>query len=213
MCVLSFGIKNCFFYIKFYYLYPISINKRNNYDVFIFSKICWIFNHRCKPRTNKKVEIAGEGGEFVIINRHKYYRHDLMAAFGGTLNPGASPWPKININPAPRVMWVCHDHFCLIPLQCPSYGYQSSKCGSFTCMFLRWCSSIFAGCFEFVTGNTFGMTALTSYGAFWLSYSAILVDSFGVAAAYEASEETASQLPNAIDFSYLLGVSLHLCCG
>lgn len=30
----------------------------------------------------KKVEIAGEGGEFVIINRHKYYRHDLMAAFG-----------------------------------------------------------------------------------------------------------------------------------
>ena len=24
-----------------------------------------------------------------------------MAAFGGTLNPGASPWPKININPAP----------------------------------------------------------------------------------------------------------------
>ena len=100
-------------------------------------------------------------------------------------------------------MWVCHDHFCLIPLQCPSYGYQSSKCGSFTCMFLRWCSSIFAGCFEFVTGNTFGMTALTSYGAFWLSYSAILVDSFGVAAAYEASEETASQLPNAIGFFLL----------
>ena len=100
-------------------------------------------------------------------------------------------------------MWVCHDHFCLIPLQCPSYGYQSSKCGSFTCMFLRWCSSIFAGCFEFVTGNTFGMTALTSYGAFWLSYSAILVDSFGIAAAYEASEETASQLPNAIGFFLL----------
>ena len=70
-------------------------------------------------------------------------------------------------------------------------------------MFLRWCSSIFAGCFEFVTGNTFGMTALTSYGAFWLSYSAILVDSFGIAAAYEASEETASQLPNAIGFFLL----------
>ena len=54
-----------------------------------------------------------------------------------------------------------------------------------------------------MTGNTFGMTALTSYGAFWLSYSAILVDSFGIAAAYEASEETASQLPNAIGFFLL----------
>lgn len=41
-----------------------------------------------------KVEVSGDGGEFVVINRHKYYRHELMAAFGGTLNPGAVPWPE-----------------------------------------------------------------------------------------------------------------------
>ena len=48
-----------------------------------------------------RVQIHGDGGEFVTINGQKFYRHELMAAFGGTLNPGAIPYPKININPAP----------------------------------------------------------------------------------------------------------------
>jgi succinate-acetate transporter protein len=36
------------------------------------------------------------------------------------------------------------------------------------------------GMWEFKTGNTFGATAFSSYGAFWLSYAAILVPWFGV---------------------------------
>ena len=47
------------------------------------------------------------------------------------------------------------------------------------------------------------MTALTSYGAFWLSFGAIFIDSFGIVAAYEKSEETVPQLKNALGF-YLL---------
>jgi len=31
-----------------------------------------------------------------------------------------------------------------------------------------------AGMWEFATGNTFGATALSSYGGFWLSYAVIL---------------------------------------
>jgi succinate-acetate transporter protein len=38
-----------------------------------------------------------------------------------------------------------------------------------------------AGMWEFANGNTFGATAFTSYGAFWLSFAALLVPGFGVA--------------------------------
>ena len=36
-----------------------------------------------------------------------------------------------------------------------------------------------AGMWEFRAGNTFGATAFTSYGAFWLSFAAILIPAFG----------------------------------
>src|SRR2546421_1995518 len=40
-----------------------------------------------------------------------------------------------------------------------------------------------AGMWEFRRNNTFGATAFTSYGAFWLSYAAILLPGTGVLAA------------------------------
>lgn len=58
-----------------------------------------------------------------------------------------------------------------------------------------------AGMWEFIAGNTFGCTALTSYGAFWLSYAAILIGNFGILEAYEGNEE---QIPSAIGF-FLIG--------
>ncbi|KAI0259292.1 GPR1/FUN34/yaaH family-domain-containing protein [Gloeopeniophorella convolvens] len=43
-----------------------------------------------------------------------------------------------------------------------------------------------AGMWEFATGNTFGATAFTSYGAFWLSFATILIPNSGIGAAYAA---------------------------
>jgi len=37
-----------------------------------------------------------------------------------------------------------------------------------------------AGMWEFRTGNTFGATAFSSYGAFWLSFAALLIPGFGI---------------------------------
>ena len=37
-----------------------------------------------------------------------------------------------------------------------------------------------AGMWEFRSGNTFGATAFTSYGAFWLSFAALLIPGFGI---------------------------------
>jgi succinate-acetate transporter protein len=39
---------------------------------------------------------------------------------------------------------------------------------------------LLAGMWEFRTGNTFGATAFTSYGAFWLSFAALLIPAFGI---------------------------------
>jgi len=43
---------------------------------------------------------------------------------------------------------------------------------------------LLAGMWEFKTGNTFGATAFSSYGGFWLSFGIIFIPGFGIAAAY-----------------------------
>jgi hypothetical protein len=39
---------------------------------------------------------------------------------------------------------------------------------------------LLAGMWEFRSGNTFGATAFSSYGAFWLSFAALLIPAFGI---------------------------------
>lgn len=41
-------------------------------------------------------------------------------------------------------------------------------------------AQLLAGMWEFRNGNTFGATAFTSYGAFWLSFAALLIPGFGI---------------------------------
>jgi len=50
-----------------------------------------------------------------------------------------------------------------------------------------------AGMWEFATGNTFGATAFTSYGAFWLSFATLLIPGSGIGAAYAASPDPAKE--------------------
>jgi len=42
-------------------------------------------------------------------------------------------------------------------------------------------AQLLAGMWEFSNGNTFGATAFSSYGAFWLSWAVLLIPGFGVA--------------------------------
>ncbi len=44
-------------------------------------------------------------------------------------------------------------------------------------------AQLLAGMWEFRSGNTFGATAFSSYGAFWLSFAAILIPGTGILAA------------------------------
>lgn len=43
-------------------------------------------------------------------------------------------------------------------------------------------------CREMAVGNTFGATALSSYGGFWISYALILTPSLGIVDAYSGSD-------------------------
>jgi len=43
---------------------------------------------------------------------------------------------------------------------------------------------LLAGMWEFAAGNTFGATAFSSYGGFWISFALILIPGSGIGAAY-----------------------------
>ncbi|KAG6853184.1 hypothetical protein C0991_006294 [Blastosporella zonata] len=55
-------------------------------------------------------------------------------------------------------------------------------------------AQLLAGMWEFAVGNTFGASAFTSYGAFWMSYATILIPGSGTIAAYTSPEELSSAL-------------------
>ncbi|MCO5561976.1 hypothetical protein L7F22_015602 [Adiantum nelumboides] len=68
-------------------------------------------------------------------------------------------------------------------------------------------AQILAGMWEFAVGNTFGATAFTSYGAFWLSFATFLIPSFGVGTAYAAAETPDSVLLHA---SVIKGIKAYI---
>jgi len=149
-----------------------------------------------------KVKTVGDGGEFIVIGNHKYYRHELMLAFGGTLNPGLAPPPVHQFaNPSPLGLAAFGTTTLVLSLfNAQAMGITIPNVVVGLAAVYGGGVQFLAGVWELVIGNTFGGTALTSFGAFWLSYAAILIPSFGIAAAYDGTEE----LENAIGF-FLLG--------
>ncbi|KAF9351482.1 hypothetical protein BGX26_010514 [Mortierella sp. AD094] len=65
-------------------------------------------------------------------------------------------------------------------------------------------AQILAGMWEFKVGNNFGATAFTSYGAFWLSYAAILIPSFNIVPSYTGLDPNEHALDNALGI-FLIG--------
>jgi succinate-acetate transporter protein len=59
-------------------------------------------------------------------------------------------------------------------------------------------TQLLAGMWEFPKGNTFGATAFSSYGAFWLSYATILIPGSGIGDAFSAAKGNADQMAPAI---------------
>lgn len=153
-----------------------------------------------------KIQTTGDAGQYVLIGKQKFHRHELMTAFGGTLNPGLAPAPVNQFaNPAP--LGLCAFALTTFVLSCYNAnagGIHKPNVVVGLAAFYGGSCQMFAGVWEIVVGNTFGGTALTSYGAFWLSYAAIQVKAFGIASAY--GDDT-HQFKNAVGL-YLLAWGL-----
>lgn len=149
-------------------------------------------NHQQSPANGdvSRVQYTGDNNEYIIINRQKYRRDELQAAFAGTLNPGLAPYPKININAAP--LGLCA--FALTNFMISLYNAQAMGITIPNVVVGMGCLyggviQVLSGFYCFISGNTFALTALASYGTFWISYAVIYVPNFGIGSAYATAED------------------------
>ncbi|ODV80503.1 uncharacterized protein CANTADRAFT_4532 [Suhomyces tanzawaensis NRRL Y-17324] len=154
------------------------------------------------PQTSR-LRFHGHGDEIVIIDNKKYFRHELMEAFAGTLNPGLAPYPKHQFGNASAVGLASFamTTFVLGLYTAGAQGVKITNVVVGLTFFYGGVVQFLAGVWEMVIGNTFAATAFVSYGSFWLSYGAIFVESFGIAKAYA---DDPVQMGNAVGF-FLLG--------
>src|SRR5690349_21024410 len=98
-----------------------------------------------------------------------------MAQFAAESQRAAAAAPTI-ANPGP--LGLCAFALTTFVLSCFNAGLfpaggQDIVVG--LALFYGGFAQILAGMWEFRTGNTFGATAFTSYGAFWISFAAIVI--------------------------------------
>lgn len=149
-----------------------------------------------------RITYSGESNEYIIIGNRKYERSELASAFGGSLNAGLTPIQTYFGNPAPLGLSAfAMTTFVLSLYNAGAMGISVPNVVIGLSVFYGGAVQFLCGAWELLIGNTFGGTALTSYGAFWFSYSTLFLDSFGIAEAYADDEE---MLANAIGF-FLLG--------
>ncbi|KAF5097055.1 hypothetical protein DV451_003997 [Geotrichum candidum] len=133
-----------------------------------------------------RVTTSGDDDEILHIGDTKMFKHELIAAFGGDLNPGlhAPPSRKFG-NPSP--LGLCGfalTTFVLSLVNINARGVTNASGVIGLAYFYGGVIQLLAGMWEIVVENSFGATALSSYGGFWLSWAALETKSFGIAEAY-----------------------------
>ncbi|RLV93849.1 Ammonia transport outward protein 2 [Spathaspora sp. JA1] len=170
--------------------------------------------HNDELKIQKTVSMAGSGNEFVIIGDNKYYRHELMQAFGGTFTSGLTPYPKHQIgNPAALGLFATHMNIFVLGLifaGATGGSIPNAAVGLF--IFVGGILQFLAGVWCLVAGNTLGATAFTSYGSFWLSFGAIFIPGFGIGAAYADDPEQLNQGIGLISVGWAIFTTMLLVC-
>ncbi|OZJ06599.1 hypothetical protein BZG36_00427 [Bifiguratus adelaidae] len=102
-------------------------------------------------------------------------------------NAAAAPTGPIIANPGPLGLMAFATTTLCLSLFNAGAGVPASTPPNMVmgmAVFYGGLSQLLAGMWEFKTGNTFGATAFTSYGAFWMAFAAIYVPWFGILPAY-----------------------------
>jgi succinate-acetate transporter protein len=162
-------------------------------------------NHTYHHEDVARVITSGDNNEYIHLGSTKVLKSQLVEAFGGTLNPGyAAPSVHKFANPAPlglSAFALTTFVLSLINVQARSVTHPNIVTG--LAFFYGGLVQLLAGMWEISIENTFGGTALSSYGGFWLAWAAIQIPWFGIKDAYTDPEE----LRNAVSF-FLLGWTL-----
>ncbi|GME82074.1 unnamed protein product [Ambrosiozyma monospora] len=142
-------------------------------------------------------------GTIIYLGGTKFYKDELIHAFGGTMNP--DDWYKPSehkfANPAPLGLSAfALTTFVLSLINAGAMGVKTDSIVTGLAMFYGGFIQLLAGMWEMSVENTFGALALSSFGGFWMSFAAISIPWFNIAASYDDPTE----LDNAVGF-YLLG--------
>jgi len=122
--------------------------------------------------------------------------HDIENASSIEVTPSAkaqgngngaayTPRPSKIGNPAPLGLFsFASTTFILSMFNIQTRGIAHPNVVVGMAIFCGGLAQVLAGMWEFPKGNTFGATAFTSYGTFWMSYATILLPVSGIVAAY-----------------------------
>lgn len=149
-----------------------------------------------------RVTTSGDDDEIVNIGGTRVLKQELIAAFGGDLNPGRHAPPSRKFaNPSP--LGLCGfalTTFVLSLVNVHARGVTNASGVIGLAYFYGGVIQLLAGMWEIVVENAFGATALSSYGGFWISWAVLQTKSFGIAEAYTDPAD----LNNVVGF-FLLG--------
>lgn len=100
----------------------------------------------------------------------------------------AAPVAAAGANPAPLgLCGFAMTTFVLSTINAGWYTVGATTIVVGLALFYGGLCQLLAGMWEFRAGNTFGATAFTSYGAFWLSFGVIFIPGFGILAPMPAA--------------------------
>ena len=115
---------------------------------------------------------------------------DILTAWVGNMNIGVSRAPPSTLaNPSPLGLCAfAATTFLLSLCNVSARHVHSGTIVNGMAFFYGGCVQVIAGICEFFVGNSFGFTALTSYGGFWLSFAAIQTPAFEILSGYTATQ-------------------------
>lgn len=166
-------------------------------------------------RVSRVVTTHGfNGDEVIIIGESKVLKSELLGALGlqdekhnndlvpvltgSTLTKVPSRKPTVKYGIAPAALGLsafAATTFLLSLYNCGTLGIRIPHVIVGMAFFYGGLVQLLAGMWEYVVGSSFGGLAFTSYAGFWLSYGAILTESFGITAAFAGEPD---QLNNAL---------------
>ncbi|WQF87636.1 Putative acetate transporter GPR1/Ato2/SatP, GPR1/FUN34/YaaH region [Colletotrichum destructivum] len=138
---------------------------------------------------------ARTNGPFTRIADYQNMTEGQAQAFGGSLQPGLwKPYEHRKFaNPAPLGLSAfALTTFVLSCVNLQARGVKAPNIAVPLAFGYGGLVQLLAGMWEMAVGNTFGATALSSYGGFWIAYGILLTPAWGI---------TAPDGPYAADFS------------